>query len=155
MRTHHRLQIGLVALGAAFLLPGCGKSASSAATTPSKGGGGAPAQMSLRRVIDRSRVQNDFRQLALYYANYSALQNRSPGKLDDLKADIERDMPKLYKAIEDGDYVVIWSLPHLSSEVVLAYEKEPDENGLRWVAHGDGSVKRLPPEEFEKALKAK
>ncbi|HLN33398.1 MAG TPA: hypothetical protein VK395_37065 [Gemmataceae bacterium] len=111
--------------------------------------------MSLRRVIDRSRVQNDFRQLALYYANYSALQNRSPGKLDDLKADIERDMPKLYKAIEEGNYVVIWSLPHLSSEVVLAYEKEPDENGLRWVANGDGSVKRLNPEDFEKALKAK
>jgi hypothetical protein len=135
------------------LLAGCSNGASS--SSPAAQGGAAPGQMSLKRVIHRPEVSNELNQLGLYYQLYSTDNHRSPKSLADLKPSIERDMPKLYKAIEDGYYVVVWGIPTLSSNVVVAHEKDPDENGMRQVLLGDGSVRRMNNEELQTALKAK
>ncbi len=82
-------------------------------------------------------------------------RGRSPAKLEDLQSVIERDMPKLYKGIQEGYYVVFWSVPKPSSNVVLAHEKDPDTYGNRHVLMGDTSVMRMDEAQLQEALKAK
>jgi NADPH-dependent ferric siderophore reductase len=63
------------------------------------------------------------------------------------------------KLLKDGDVVVIWgvrqsSLPS-TSQTILAYEKNADEKGERYVLMADcSSVKAMNEQEFKSAPKA-
>jgi hypothetical protein len=50
--------------------------------------------------------------------------------------------------------VVIWNA-ELSSNKVLAYEKQPDVKGYQVVLFGDGHIETIKSEELQKALEAK
>ena len=90
----------------------------------------------------------DLRYLGLYLQNHGK-NGRSPSKLDDLP-DMKRDLPQVYRAIQDGDYVVYWNAPLTPADAVIAYERDtPTKGGVVLVA--DGSVSRLTPEEFRAA----
>ena len=146
-----------LALCGGLLLTGCGKT-DSATTARSQSGvpaGKAPAVMGVQRAVQRANVSNELKNLVLYYQGYYTDFGRSPAKIDDLKASILRDMPTLYQGIEGGYYVVFWGLPTLSSNVVLAHEKEADANGFRMVAMADGSIQKMNEQEFQAALKGK
>ncbi len=149
-------RVGLV-LVMSVGIAGC-SNAESTEKAPIKGApvGSQPGAMSIKRVINRPNVYNELTQLVVFYQLYrNDNNNRSPASLEDLKPSIERDMPKLYEGIRDGYYVVFWGIKDLSSNVVVAHEKEPDSNGLRATAMGDGSVKRINEQDFQEALKGK
>jgi hypothetical protein len=152
MKSTSIWQLTPLALMAALLV-GCSKGASPA--TPTAAPAGSAPGLSLKRTIQRSNVANDLQQLGLFYQTYNTDFGRSPAKLEDLKPSIERDMPKLYESIENGTYVVSWGVRNLASNLVLAYEKEPDNNGIHYVLMGDGSVQRMNDEQLQTALKTK
>jgi hypothetical protein len=78
---------------------------------------------------------------------------KPPAKLEDL--DMQKEGPKLHKAIQEGQYVVIWGVAESSGDAVLAYEKEGSSVG-RVVLMADGStIKTMNEQEFEASPKAK
>jgi hypothetical protein len=110
----------------------------------------------VKRVIDRSRLSSQLRQIGLAYMNCS--DTNPPRKIEDLMPFLENDA-KIEKLLRDGDVVVIWGVrtgqvPNASA-TILAYEKEPDDKGSRLVLMADLSVNSMPKDEFEKAPKAK
>ena len=103
---------------------------------------------------ERTKIQNDFKNLYLYYLQYQTDFGRSPAKWESFKSYIKSDPPSLVQGVEEGRYVVIWNA-ELSSHKVLAYEKQPDVNGLQVVLFGDGHIETIKSEELEKALEGK
>jgi hypothetical protein len=110
---------------------------------------------SLRQKISRAGVLNELHQFGIFYRMYNLERNRSPGSLDDMKPYIERDASRLYQAIKDGFYEVVWNVPELSGNALLAYQKTPDEDGNHQALMGDGSVKKMTENEVQEALKKK
>jgi hypothetical protein len=139
-------------VAAAFTAAGCERPAPPAPAKAPSGTVTAPAQGSLKGKIARQGVSRELQQIAMLYVDYHATFGKSPGSLEDLKPSMERDAGKLYQAIKDGYYVVVWKLPTLSSNVVLAYESEADESGQRFVATGDGAVNKLSAADFQAAV---
>jgi hypothetical protein len=142
-----RITLSLIALSIAA---GCTKQPggdSPQSTTPGQGGQG-----SLKRMITGQAVPNDLRQIAMFYRLYNTDFNRSPATLEEFKTYIQRDAGKLTQALERGDYVVVWKVNDLSPNTVLAYEKEADGEGKRYLAMGDASVKKVDEHEFKRAL---
>jgi hypothetical protein len=93
----------------------------------------------------------DLRHLGLYLQSHGR-NGRSPSKLDEL-ADLKRDLPQMYRAIQDGAVVVYWNAPLSPAEAVVAYERDaPTRGGAVLLA--DGSVLQLTPEEFRAAPRA-
>ena len=95
--------------------------------------------------------RKDLRYLGLYLQNHQK-NGRFPSKLDDL-ADMKRDLPLVYRAIEDGAYVVYWNAPLTPAEAIVAYERDAPTKGGEVLA-ADGSVAHLTPERFREAPKA-
>jgi hypothetical protein len=159
-----RIAVGVVLLAA--LLPGCKKkskpdaAATSAPAAPQglpPGGlqpaGANPGVMSTLPSVGRTNPGNDLKQIGLYYLNF-ATTGRSPSWLEDL-ADLKRDLPRVYQAIQDGVYVVYWNAPTTgaSSQAVLAYVHDvPTRGGM--VLLLDGSVTQMSPQEFQAAPRA-
>ena len=56
------------------------------------------------------------------------------------------------KAIKDGYYEVVWNVRELSSNVLIGYEKTPDEYGRHLVVMGDASVSKITEAELKAAL---
>jgi hypothetical protein len=110
---------------------------------------------SLRQKISRAGVLNELHQFGIFYRMYNIERNRSPRNLDDMKPYIERDAFRLYQAIKDGFYEVVWNVPELTSDALLAYQNTPDEDGNHQVVMGDGSVKKMTEIEVQNALKKK
>ncbi len=140
---------GNAALGLTLLLAlaGCNQSL----PTPANETRAAPAKS--RAPSGRSTVMlnpsKDLRYLALYLQKHGK-DGRLPAKLEEL-ADLKRELPQVYQAIQDGAYVVSWGAPQ-SAEVVVAYERDtPGKGGV--VLAGDGSVRVLSAEEFQTASK--
>ncbi len=159
------IAIGVVLLAA--LLPGCKKksrpgaaatSAPPAATQGPPPGGLQPPGMnpgigSTLPSVGRANPGNDLKQLGLYYLNF-ATTGRSPSRLEDL-ADLKRDLPRVYQAVQDGVYVVYWNAQTAgaSSPTVLAYVHDvPTRGGV--VLLLDGGVTNMTPQEFQAAPKA-
>jgi hypothetical protein len=93
----------------------------------------------------------DLRYLGLYLQNHGK-NGRSPSKLDEL-TDMKRDLPQVYRAIQDGAYVVYWNVPLTPAGSIVAYERDaPTKGGV--VLAADGSVSHLTAEEFRTASKA-
>jgi hypothetical protein len=129
---------------------GCGGGGNTSPNPAPSGKGG------LKRIIDRSKLAGQFRQIGLAYLNAS--ETAPPQKIADLMPYLENDA-KIEKLLRDEDIVVIWGVrfgqvPN-SSETILAYEKDPDDKGNRYVLMADASVKTMKDAEFKAAPKAK
>jgi hypothetical protein len=109
------------------------------------------SEVGLKRVIDRPAVQNDLRQLALFYKTYEA-EFGSVKSADALKNYIKRDAPKLYQALDEKVYVVVPNVRAASGSVV-AYEKTADAAQQHIVAMGDATISQMSTAELQAALK--
>jgi hypothetical protein len=157
---HVRCLVVMVAL--VLLLPGCKKPQANTNTQNNTQGGNttfsAPdpggAVQNVRAAALRPGVENELRQLAVYYREYADTAMKPPASLMDLP-DVKRDLPKLYKEITDGDFIVIWNLNPArveTSNTVLAYVAKASPQG-RLVAFLDGHVLNMTEDQFAKATK--
>jgi hypothetical protein len=73
-------------------------------------------------VLNRTVTQNDLQQLQTFMEQAKAEKGSYPTSLADLPS-LQRDAPKLYKAIQDGELVLVGG-----SSGVLAYEKAAMED---------------------------
>ena len=90
-------------------------------------------------------------QLGLYLKSHGK-NGRYPSKLDEL-AGMKRDMPQVYRAIQDGAYVVYWNAPFTPDDAIVVYERDAPTKGGAVLA-ADGGVSNLTAEEFRAAPKA-
>jgi hypothetical protein len=134
-------------LGLAIWTLGCG---GPIVSPPPTGKGG------IKRIIDRPKLSGQLNQIGLAYMNCS--DTTPPRKIEDLMPFLDNN-PQYEKLLRDGDVVVIWGVRTgqvpMSSETILAYEKDPDDKGTRLVLMADTSVKTMSNDEFQKAPKAK
>ena len=104
---------------------------------------------------ERTKIQNDFRNLAIYYKTYETEMGKPPSKWQDLKSYIGNQGPaSLVSGIDDGRYVVVWKAKP-GAHRVLAYEKTADVRGNQVVLYAGGSISTITSEELEKALEDK
>jgi hypothetical protein len=138
-----RWRFGLAALLAATLLAGCKKTDGDNGGKGDGGGGNPllgqpqPGRSGVLRAVDRPKVQNDLKQIALLYRLYVT----DPGKHTEqgFKDYIQRDAQKLVQALDQRIYVLV--MPRdLSSANIVAYEKAADGYGRHYAVMGDGSV---------------
>ena len=140
-----------------LVVTGCGRQASPSPDAPAPVDPGAHrglaplSEVGLKRVIDRPAVQNDLRQLALFYKTYEA-EFGSVKSADALKNYIKRDAPKLYQALDEKVYVVVPNVRAASGSVV-AYEKTADAAQQHIVAMGDATISQMSTAELQAALK--
>ena len=109
----------------------------------------------VKRVIDRTRIASNLKQVGLAYQ----MCDNPPKGPDDLLPFLDNNAT-FAKWLKEGDVVVIWGVrtTHVQSpsQTILAYEKDPDENGVRYVLMADNSsVKPMTIQEFDAAPKAK
>lgn len=161
MNTGFRMSV-LTLLSAAILC-GCDgnkpKAPKAAATAPGDNkpiipepGGPPTAAAHVQRGKERQINQNDLRQLALFFKNIKTLQaDNRPVTRDELKAEVQRDMPRLWQSIEEGKLVVNYNCDG-SSNSLLAYESNADLNGNHLVTMGDGSTKLVPDAQLRQIL---
>jgi len=104
---------------------------------------------------ERSKIQNDFKNLGLYYSQYESLMGKPPAKWEELKSYIGNEAPaSMVSGIEEGRYVVLWKTKPAANKV-LAYEKVPDVRGNQVVLYAGGSISTINSEELKKALETK
>jgi hypothetical protein len=170
----------IVLVGAALLAGGCRKSKQQAqATTPAppaatssaaqaphpQGGGGREvspggggAVMAVRGAVDRTKAENDLKQIGLFYQQYADTNGKPPANQQDFLGYIQREARELAQHLQDGWYVVYWkvnpaTLPAGTSNTVLAYQSDlPTSGGMALMA--DGSVQRMTAQQFAAAPKA-
>jgi hypothetical protein len=152
-------------LAAALVLPACKKAVPTTAppppapapgspsVMPSGGGGGGVGAM--LPSVGRQMGGADLKEIGLYYLNHAST-GRSPSRLEDM-ADLKREAPKIYQAIADGQYVVLWNanLNTLAgtSNTILGYVKDaPTRGGVALFL--DGSVRNITAQEFQMFAKA-
>jgi prepilin-type processing-associated H-X9-DG protein len=154
--------LGSVAVLVPLLAAGCKKSSMTEDTKPvavQPGGAGAPARGGVARTIDRARIENALKQIGLAYHTQATVGGRGPATQKELMEGVEQNAK--IKALLDGGHleviygVNITNLPGGSSNTVLAYEKEPDESGSRYVLFADGSVRLMDKAAFDAAPKAR
>ncbi len=132
---------GMFVWALVFALTGCGKSDID-----------NPAGH-IKRGKERLVNQNDLNQLALLCFQY--YQDQAPADLQQLKSMIQKDAPNIYRKIDQGQIVLLHH-KKITSDMVIAYEKEPDLNGKQLAAMGDGkSVNSMTAAELQKALQVK
>jgi hypothetical protein len=132
-------------------LAGCEVKNTSPATPA---GGGQSLGGHIKRGMEKPKAQNVLDQLAKFYQLYNVEHGRSPASWAELKGYMSKDAGKLVQTIEEGRYEIIWNA-RLASNVVLAYEKEPDLRGNQVVALGDGHIESMTPDKLQAALQNK
>ncbi len=101
-----------------------------------------------------ARSANDLKQIGLAYHNHVDTFNKAPARAEDIAPFFENDK-RLLDLLKNEDVVFCYNVTPTqmtsgTSNTVLAYFKEvPDKGGL--VLMGDGSVKKMSPDEFKKA----
>jgi hypothetical protein len=158
MNTGSRLSGALAGALAALFLAGCGSQKPSAPAKTAEAPQAAqarPAKGGLRERIVRSKVPEQLHQLALFYRQYFDTMNRAPSNTDEFRTYIEHDDRKLADTIRDKYYTVVCKVRDLGSSTVIAYEREADPDGKRWVVLGDASAHKMDEAEFDKALGTK
>ena len=104
---------------------------------------------------ERSKIQNDFQNLAIYYRLCADDHGgRGPAKWEELKPYIGNEMPTLVTGIDEGRYVIVWKAP-LSSNQIIAYEKQADTKGLHVALYGDGHIVSNTSEDLKQSVKGK
>ncbi len=100
----------------------------------------------------RQSIQNDLRQIGLFYANYLTTNPKGPPNTKAIADSIRRDARALAEALDNNVYHLV---PRVrgGSGVVLAYDVAGDEDGYHIVVMGDGSVDTLTRQELEERLK--
>jgi DNA-dependent RNA polymerase auxiliary subunit epsilon len=86
---------------------------------------------------------------------YSDTNNRAPANMKEFCGYIEHDAQKLAQAIRDNYYTVEYKIRDPRSKAILAYEREDDEDGKRWVVSGDASAKKMSEGELQRALEGR
>jgi hypothetical protein len=159
MNTRIILQMVGLPLCVALLFSGCEKQEK----TANKGAPGdnkpiipepgpPTAAAHVQRGKERQINQNDLRQLALFFKQIKTLQaDNRPVTKDELKAEIQRDMPKLWQAIDEGKIIVNYNCDG-SSNSLLAHEQKADLNGNHLVTMGDGSTKLVPSAQLQQIV---
>jgi hypothetical protein len=141
-----------ILLLAAGLLVGCAARESTSPASPAADGGSLSGHA--KRGMEKPRVQNDLDEIAKFYQLYNTEHGRSPANWNEFKAYMQKDAPKLVQTVDEGRCEIIWNAK-LGSDVVLAYEKEPDLRGTQVVAFGDGHIESMTPAKLQDALQHK
>jgi hypothetical protein len=115
----------------------------------------APVKGGLRERITRVKVPEELHNLAIFYKTYFDTMNRAPSTSEEFRSYIEREAGKLAEAIKDKYYTVVCKIQDLRSGTVVAYEREADEEGKRWVVTGDAAARKMDENELQKALDEK
>ena len=135
------------------ILLGCAaREATSPAPAASNGGDSIGGH--IKRGMEKPKVQNVLDQLAKFYLSYNTENGRSPASWKDLKAYMQKEAPTIVRTIDEGGYEIVWNA-RLGSDVVLAYEKEPDLRGSQVVVFGDGHIESMTPAKLQAALERK
>ena len=109
----------LVCVAVAF---GCHRGSSATSTTSTGPTPLTPQQMAIKKipVLARTVTQQELSQLAIYMNQYQAEHGKYPTTMQDLQElSVPRDLPKVAKAVQDGDLVLAGG-----TGGVLAYEKK-------------------------------
>jgi len=112
----------------------------------------------LARVWNEQEVKNNLKNLAIAYHHYFTETNKGPTKASDL-APYYGKVPQITEALDKGWIVFFYKVTPFqmregTSNTILAYERDPDALGMRWIVKGDGSVEKVSAQEFEKMPKA-
>lgn len=162
-RPRRALVVGWFVVAAALLPPGCKKAAPTTAppapaagspsVMPSGGGGGGVG--AILPSVGRNTGLVDLQNIGKYYLADATL-GMPPTRLEDMR-ELKRDAPKVYQAIQDGQYVVLWNAklntPAGTSNTILAYVKDAPTKGGP-VLFLDGSARNVTPQEFQTFAKA-
>jgi hypothetical protein len=114
-----------------------------------------------RSLLDLRKTTNDFKQIVLAYHMYwDENRGKPPTKPYDFLPFLQKEGPRLTKAMKDGQIVVFFGatmqqMTEGTTNTILAYEKDADDKGLRVVAFGDGHLDTLNQADFDKKPKAK
>ncbi len=142
-----RLTFGMLASG---FLVGCAPKQTEKPATP------AGEQHSVAAHVVRGKelqeAQNDLRQLGQFYQAFITEMNRAPKTLHELEDYLRKDMPALATRLEEGRYIVELHAHLTEPTRVLAYEKDPDLNGMQVFVRTDGSVDKLRAAELKALL---
>jgi hypothetical protein len=109
-----------------------------------------------KRLIERAKVENDLTQIGLAYMNCS--NENPPRRIEDLMPYLDNNA-KIEKLLRDGTVVVFWGVRpgqvQNAAGTILAYEKDADDQGNRYVLMADmKTVKAMPDAEFQRAPKS-
>jgi hypothetical protein len=103
-----------------------------------------------RAAADQQIIQNDLRQLALFWNTYRTENGKPPRDWKTFKPYL-RTAGNIVEGLEEGKYrIVLQAQP--ASNAVLAYEWPQDDTGQHIVAMGDGSVDRILHQELLKLV---
>jgi hypothetical protein len=117
-------------------------------------GGQAPAkkqgsQSLLGRIRDKgvsTQRMNDLKQIAVTFGTMPS----APRTLDQWKTEL-RQAPAIVKMIDAKEYSINLKARQFTNDI-LAYETEPDVNGLVYVARANGTVDGMPYADLKKEL---
>jgi hypothetical protein len=109
------------------------------------------AGMAVRAGLERNKAKGIMENIGLFYHMYNTQNGRSPANQEEFLASLGPDGTHVADAIKAGYIVVVWKSP-LSSNTVLAYEKDGYQGG-RLVMRGDKSMKVMTEAEFQAALR--
>jgi hypothetical protein len=141
-----------ILLLAASLLAGCAARESTSQAPPAADGGSLSGHA--KRGMEKPKVQNFLDEIGKFYVQYNTENGRSPANWNEFKAYIQKDAPKIVQTVEQGSCEIIWNAK-LGSDVVIAYEKEPDIRGTQVVVFGDGHIESISPAKLQEALQRK
>jgi len=103
-------------------------------------------------VLDRFLTTEQLRNLSVGFQATPGVVPKTVEELEQVHGD-----PKLTKAINDGAIVVVLGVnpERQSPDAILAYQKEPDQNGERVVLKCNGQVTVMDMKTFEATPKAR
>lgn len=101
---------------------------------------------------------NDLKVIGIAYHNHISATNAAPAKAEDLAPYFENDK-RLLDLLKTGRIAFIYGvgiedMKDGTANTIVAYPKEAAKKG-GFCLYGDGSVRKLSAEDFEKAIKAK
>ena len=93
----------------------------------------------VRDAAERSKQQNDMKQLGLAIHNFQDQNGRTPKNFDELDKAGILDNPEIGPQIRNGQITVIWGFStKKSADKVIAYRTA--SNGMIIILYGDGKV---------------
>src|SRR5262245_46130674 len=105
--------------------------------------------------VGRVVSMDHLRSFGILYRDHMDTTGRPPAKLEDM-ASLQRDDPRLYKLIKDGDIVVVWGTnpDHGTGPDLLAYPKSVPEKGGPILRRNATAIEKVTAEQFAELNKA-